>query len=67
MKLSFFASIAIEVINLQTIKRNLYRNLRWGNIHSVEKLNYFSFRCIEIDNQIKTHLSFMQIGKKVIS
>lgn len=60
MKLSFFASIAIEVINLQIIKKNLHRNLRWGNVHSIEKLNYISTRSIEIDNQIKTNLSFMQ-------
>lgn len=66
MKLSIFAAIAIEVINLQTIKRNLYRNLRWGNIHSIGNFNYISSSCIEIDNQIKTHLSFIQIGKKDI-
>lgn len=66
MKLSIFAAIAIEVINLKAIKNNLYRTLRWGNIYNIERLSNISFRCAEIDKQIKIYLSVMQIDKKVI-
>ena len=67
MKLSIFAAIAIEVVNLQLIKNNLYRTLRWGNIYNIETLSNISLRCAEIDKQIKIYFSVMQIDKKVIS